>query len=171
MARPEEEKEEVVDPRVAAYSTTHEEPVATEEEKDELEITEKGPSSDAQSGEDSGEKPRLKPTQSYATSASAVSGAPTPNEPEKKKWYKNLNPLRWSRAPPVPEEREVSREYTASFLSKLTFQWMQPMMTVSRPVISVNHTLNDIVLNTSTRLVTKDHSSIMISGWSILIEA
>lgn len=51
---------------------------------------------------------------------------------KKKKWYKRLNPLKWGEKPPVPEERTVSREYGASFLSMLTFQWMAPIMRVSR---------------------------------------
>ncbi|KAK2805805.1 hypothetical protein FQN50_006081 [Emmonsiellopsis sp. PD_5] len=45
------------------------------------------------------------------------------------KWYKRLNPLRLRRVPPLPEERQVSREYTAGFLSLTTFEWMAPLMT------------------------------------------
>ena len=48
----------------------------------------------------------------------------------RKKWYKRLNPLKRRAKPPVPQERKVSREYNASFLSLLTFQWMAPLMTV-----------------------------------------
>ncbi|KAF1953987.1 multidrug resistance-associated protein 5 [Byssothecium circinans] len=47
-----------------------------------------------------------------------------------KRWYKKLNPLRWGAKPPVPETRTVSREYTASLFSRITFQWMAPLMTV-----------------------------------------
>lgn len=47
-----------------------------------------------------------------------------------KVWYKRMNPLKWGKKPPVPKERTVSREYGASFLSMLTFQWMAPLMTV-----------------------------------------
>ncbi|KAL2004862.1 hypothetical protein VTN00DRAFT_3135 [Thermoascus crustaceus] len=46
------------------------------------------------------------------------------------KWYSRLNPLRLQKIPPVPTEREVSREYGASFLSVVTFQWMSPLMKV-----------------------------------------
>ncbi|KAI9852566.1 MAG: hypothetical protein M1824_001855 [Vezdaea acicularis] len=62
---------------------------------------------------------------------------------KKKKWYKRLNPLKWGEKPPVPEERTVSREYGASFLSMLTFQWMAPIMRTGyrRPL-----ELNDIWL-------------------------
>jgi len=49
---------------------------------------------------------------------------------KKKKWYKKLNPLKWGPKPPVPEIRIVSREYNASIFSRLTFQWMAPLMTV-----------------------------------------
>ncbi|KAK2795862.1 hypothetical protein FQN51_000345 [Onygenales sp. PD_10] len=45
------------------------------------------------------------------------------------KWYRRLNPLRLRPVPPLPEERKVSREYTAGFLSLTTFQWMAPLMT------------------------------------------
>lgn len=50
-------------------------------------------------------------------------------------WYRRLNPLKRRRKPPVPDERTVSPEYRASWLSRLTFQWMAPMMRVSRPPI------------------------------------
>ncbi|KAI9890027.1 MAG: hypothetical protein M1814_004543 [Vezdaea aestivalis] len=58
---------------------------------------------------------------------------------EKKEWYKRLNPLRWANPPLVPKERVVSREYGASFLSILTFQWMDPLMTTGyRRPLEVN---------------------------------
>lgn len=51
-------------------------------------------------------------------------------EPEKKKrsWSERINPLKSKNPPPIPEEREVSREHGAGFLSLLTFQWMAPIM-------------------------------------------
>ena len=48
----------------------------------------------------------------------------------KQKWTERLNPLKRRRKPPVPSEREVSREYNAGFFSKLTFHWMAPLMKV-----------------------------------------
>ncbi len=51
-----------------------------------------------------------------------------------KPWYERLNPLKSRRKPPVPNKRTVSKEYGASFLSKLTFQWMSPIMKVKRPL-------------------------------------
>lgn len=49
---------------------------------------------------------------------------------EKRSWRRKLNPLRWQAPPPVPEERTPSREYGASFLSVISFQWMSPLMRV-----------------------------------------
>lgn len=48
----------------------------------------------------------------------------------KKRWYKRMNPLKWGAKPPVPETRLPSREYSAGVFSRLTFQWMAPLMTV-----------------------------------------
>ena len=61
----------------------------------------------------------------------------------KKPWYKRLNPLKRSIKPPVPKEREISREYGASIFSQITFQWISPIMTVGyqRPLET-----NDIYL-------------------------
>jgi ATP-binding cassette subfamily C (CFTR/MRP) protein 1 len=57
---------------------------------------------------------------------------------KKKKWYKKANPLKWGPLPPIPKSRQVSREYNAGLLSRLSFQWMQPLMTVGykRPLES-----------------------------------
>jgi ATP-binding cassette, subfamily C (CFTR/MRP), member 1 len=73
-------------------------------------------------------------TQSYATDTSAVTRTTTrPSVKDKyTPWYKSFNPLRWGHMPPVPQEREISHEYGAGFFSKLTFQWMAPLMQVSR---------------------------------------
>lgn len=54
----------------------------------------------------------------------------------KKKWYRRLNPLKWGSDPPIPTSRGVSREYNASFFSRLTFEWMSPLMTVSKAQVS-----------------------------------
>ncbi|KAJ5895086.1 ABC transporter integral membrane type 1 [Penicillium taxi] len=54
----------------------------------------------------------------------------TLTETQEKKWYGNLNPLRWQTIPPVPKERTVSKEYGASFFSIISFQWMSPLMKV-----------------------------------------
>lgn len=70
--------------------------------------------------------------QSYATDVStttqATSHHPTGDENAKKSWSQRLNPLRWGAVPPVPDEREVSPEYTASWFSKLFFAWQGSLM-------------------------------------------
>ncbi|KAI0408161.1 P-loop containing nucleoside triphosphate hydrolase protein [Xylaria palmicola] len=73
----------------------------------------------------------LKRTQSYVTDTSTVTRTTTrlsvPAQ-SKKPWYKTPNPLLWGSVPPVPKERQESREASAGFFSKLTFQWMAPLM-------------------------------------------
>lgn len=49
----------------------------------------------------------------------------------RKAWYRRLNPLKRRHKPPVPQERTVSPESTASWWSLATFQWMAPLMRVS----------------------------------------
>ncbi|KAL4783811.1 P-loop containing nucleoside triphosphate hydrolase protein [Aspergillus varians] len=53
-------------------------------------------------------------------------------KPQLRKWYHrlSLNPLRLQKVPPMPDERSVSHEHGASFLSLATFQWMSPLMKV-----------------------------------------
>lgn len=87
---------------------------------------------------------RLEKVESTATDRTEASNVvPKQTEPpEKVPWHYRINPLRRN-PPPVPEERAVCREYNASFLSLLTFQWMNPLMTTGykRPI-----ELNDIWL-------------------------
>lgn len=74
---------------------------------------------------------RLEHSKSYATTSSVVSGVTESSiEVKQKPWYNTLNPMKWGAPPPVPQMRQVSREYTANFLSLMTFQWMAPLMTV-----------------------------------------
>lgn len=63
---------------------------------------------------------------------------------QKKKWYRSLNPLRWQTPPPVPEERTPSKEYGASFLSVVSFQWMSPLMRVRPSLGSKKREVNDV---------------------------
>ena len=80
-------------------------------------------------------------TVTAVTNASTMSVEP--QSKAKRPWYTRLNPLKRSIKPPIPKERAVSREYRASFLSLLTFQWMAPLMSTGyqRPL-----ELNDIWL-------------------------
>lgn len=48
---------------------------------------------------------------------------------KKKKWHQKINVLKRN-PPPVPKQREVCPEYSAGFFSKLSWQWMQPLMRV-----------------------------------------
>jgi hypothetical protein len=77
------------------------------------------------------ERLAMERSKSYATTASVRSDPMDRLAVHTKKWYKTPNPLRWGSPPPVPSERQVSREYKASFLSKLYFQWVSPIMSVS----------------------------------------
>lgn len=66
---------------------------------------------------------------SYAESA-LESGASGSVKEERRPWSEKINPFKKKRKPPVPERRQISREYGANFFSKLTFQWMAPLMDV-----------------------------------------
>lgn len=85
------------------------------------------------------EREEIKRTQSYATDASVLTRTTTRQSvpAAKKPWYKTPNPLRWGAIPPIPEKRQPSREYTASWWSLLTFQWMAPLMNVRPPSLRV----------------------------------
>lgn len=88
---------------------------------------------------------RLEKIESALTDVTEATSAADPTsskEPEKAPWHYRINPLR-KNPPPIPEERTVCREYNASFLSLLTFQWMNPLMKTGykRPI-----ELNDIWL-------------------------
>lgn len=90
-------------------------------------------SSDDNDGEgDREERQRnLALTKSYATDNSAATSAIGAQDLEhEKSWFAKLNPLRWGKVPPIPDEPRVSREYSAGFFSLLFFSWMAPLMTV-----------------------------------------
>jgi ATP-binding cassette, subfamily C (CFTR/MRP), member 1 len=125
--RREEKEWEANDPTVGANTTAQDELIETEPgtpiEKD----AEKDSSSEADDKKVHQDVIRqVMSTRSVATSNNPESMIDA--QPVKRSW----NPLKWN-PPPVPKERQVSREYTAGRLSRLVFQWMQPLMTV-RPV-------------------------------------
>lgn len=66
------------------------------------------------------------------TSIATAATSRNPEDGKKKPWHAYINPLRWGRIRPVPKERTVCPEYKAGFFSMLLFQWMQPLMTVSK---------------------------------------
>jgi hypothetical protein len=155
------------DPVVAVENTNHEEPSDSDnnenEEKDYIEMTSHRAASDSGSG-DLEKRPAVDRTKSYATDASAVSSHV--DAPVQKPWYKNINPLRWGKIPPVPKTRTVSREYNANFFSMIYFQWMAPMMSVS----ARKELLSNYCILMANRLDTDAHSSLMIFGLSTPID-
>jgi ATP-binding cassette subfamily C (CFTR/MRP) protein 1 len=166
------------DQTLAVENTNHEEPLDSDnderQDKEYMHITAHGGASNGSGSDLDDEKLQLQQheqqqldvsrTKSYATDASAITGIESHVDEPKKPWYKQLNPLRWGKVPPVPETRGVSREYTASFLSLVYFQWVAPMMAASIPPPLLNfHVL------TALRLVTSDNSNKMIFGPSTRI--
>ncbi|EHY51906.1 ATP-binding cassette transporter yor1 [Exophiala dermatitidis] len=143
MARPEDGDEHNDLNRALTQDRVEEAELAEKDEpRQYLEVPKENGGLDRSSSEES---TRLRKIESTATSATEASTAvhPQPYAQEKAPWYRRLNPLRRGPPPPIPEERGVSREYTAGFLSLLTFQWMNPLMTTGykRPI-----ELNDIWL-------------------------
>lgn len=140
-----------VGPAPVVSSTSSEEPLAVDDERDILaresdEKTERDErdtdfeKAESHESEVGFEKTKAaheakqsgEPLAPYATSASGASVTTTvPSVVKQKPWYKTPNPMRWGSIPPIPTERRVSREATAGWFSLLTFQWMAPVMTVS----------------------------------------
>lgn len=89
----------------------------------------------ATAGDEKSALSKVDATSSRTTSNTASDGTISANDGgiQQRKWYRRLNPLRLRKIPPVPQERTVSREYGASILSVITFQWMSPLMNVSIP--------------------------------------
>jgi hypothetical protein len=111
----------------AASSSTPEPLSPVEDPEDEIRRREESPEARA-------EREEIQRTQSHATDASVLTrtttGASSALPRAKKPWYKEPNPLKWGSIPPMPKERGPSREYSAGFFSRLTFQWMAPLMEV-----------------------------------------
>jgi ATP-binding cassette subfamily C (CFTR/MRP) protein 1 len=131
-----------------------------DEEKDFIEINTSGGSSSHSGSEkehiEKEKRPVLQQTKSYATTTSAVTRTESNVEQPKKRWYKKLNPLRWGGIPPVPETRQVCREYNAPFLSLVYFQWMAPLMSVSPSTLTerVNTNLRRLDTNGNSNKTT-----------------
>ena len=111
------------DPVGAVNETNSSEPVATEP------LQYVGSESDLSSSHQEPEKKGEADVHRTVTATTTTSTLTVESQRQKQKpWYKRLNPLKKSIKPPIPKERSVSREYGASFLSHLTFQWMAPLM-------------------------------------------
>ena len=69
-----------------------------------------------------------------AATAAAVKSDAKPEATAKPKlsMLRRLRPRRWREKPAVPAQRGMSPEYGAGFLSRLTFQWINGLMMVSR---------------------------------------
>ena len=144
-----EEEYRSTDPVGAVNQTNTEEPVATEplqyvisDSESSSSDTEKKKFNEEEDEDDV--QPTTTRTLTTTTTTSTLtieSAAAAPQE--RKPWHKRLNPLKRSTKPPVPKDRKISREYGASFMSLVTFQWMAPIMSTGyqRPL-----ELNDIWL-------------------------
>ena len=131
------EKEYASTDPVGAVNETHtSEPVATEP----LQVVVSDTDSTSSEPKNKDDPTALR---TLTTTTTTSSQPPESESGAKQPWYQNLNPLKSRTRPPVPKERTVSREYGASFLSLVTFQWMAPIMRTGyqRPL-----ELNDIWL-------------------------
>lgn len=100
-------------------------------DNDKTENIETGRSRDDSEDDDNAERrAELQRMKSSATATSLASTTPTaqPNYTPKP-WYKQPNPLRWGKIPPVPKERKVCPEHKAGFFSLIFFGWMGSLMT------------------------------------------
>ncbi|KAI4659604.1 uncharacterized protein J4E79_006139 [Alternaria viburni] len=121
----ENEKEKdfgLVDPQAAAENPTEYEPIRTEPTEKDVEKTGDGHSA-------RGRLARLQSSTSAYSEASDSESNATRSIRKRKPFYKRLNFLK-NNPPPLPKERDVCPEYTASFFSRLSWQWMQPLMRV-----------------------------------------
>lgn len=135
MSGPHDEKDfRQLDPiGIGSNTTAHDEPVAESRTKPppdsissssddaEREFDEKHQNKIVQATEED-----LGRRQTNATERTDVSETP---EPKKRSVWQRVNPL-MRNPPPVPEERGVSREYTAGLFSLLTWTWITPLMSV-----------------------------------------
>jgi hypothetical protein len=111
-------------PRDASSSGDNEK-LEEEEDQDQLRRTE---SAAEKAEEDAERRNDLNRLRSTATATSVASTTPAARLPEQKPWYKQPNPLRWGKIPPVSEEKEVCPEHKAGFFSVLFFGWIAPLM-------------------------------------------
>jgi ATP-binding cassette subfamily C (CFTR/MRP) protein 1 len=115
---------------IATNTTLHDDPVAENRESssgDEFEkagFDEKYPNETTKSKLDHGAR-----RMSSSTDRTDLSDIKSKAEEKKRSRRDRWNPLK-IKPPPIPEERQVCKEYTASFWSRLTWQWVTPLMSV-----------------------------------------
>lgn len=106
-------------------------------------------------------------TSTYVDGAHVSGKQPTENavhaESENRPWSHRLNPLKTKVMPPIPEERQPSREATAGFLSQIFFNWITPLMHVSPDLENPSWMLHRIS-DRFPRLATNDLWSLMTYG-------
>ncbi|KAJ3569157.1 hypothetical protein NPX13_g6177 [Xylaria arbuscula] len=134
MANEEVEKEtKLADPLTEVGAPVNAELASPEYDHDEIYDPEEEIRRREESLDERANREELKRTASHVTDASTLTRTTTrasvPTTPPKP-WYKTPNPLRWGSIPPVPKERQESAEARAGFFSRLTFQWMAPLMNV-----------------------------------------
>ncbi|KAI9671553.1 MAG: hypothetical protein M1817_003605 [Caeruleum heppii] len=127
-----QEKEyHVHDPQAAPHDVNRDEPINTEPLQH---VTSQSPSAGIDESEGKGRQrvERYQTQTTISTTASALQDVDSDleNSTPPRSWKSRLNPFRSSRKPPVPKERQLSPEHGASFWSRLTFQWMSPLMRV-----------------------------------------
>lgn len=127
----ENEKEKefgLVDPQAAAENPTEAE--SCDDPRYEPIRTEKGTKDLEANTEIHSKRGDLSRTQSGTSAFTDISDdSDAKSSLKRRKWYKT-NPLKWGPKPPVPKTRQISPEYNASIFSRLTWQWMQPLMKV-----------------------------------------
>lgn len=119
----ENEKEKdfgLVDPQAAAENPTEYEPIRTEPKEKDLE--------NGVGHQGRGSISRMQSSVSAYSDGSDLDSDAT-SSIGKKKRKRQWNPLKRN-PPPVPKTRTVCPEYNANLFSKLTFQWMHPLMRV-----------------------------------------
>ncbi|GAB7359206.1 hypothetical protein MBLNU230_g5865t1 [Neophaeotheca triangularis] len=129
LPRDDEPVAEEPEKRVATEAELNEETVF---DRDAVEAREEAEAS-SQDDEKAAPKPQrtaMQRTQSNWTTTTTTSSTyePEPPPPRKRTWGEKINPFKSKHPPPVPDKRYPSREYKANILSKVTFQWMAPLM-------------------------------------------
>jgi ATP-binding cassette subfamily C (CFTR/MRP) protein 1 len=116
---------------IATNTTIHDDPIAENRESssgdefEKAEVEKKYPQTSTTT------KPNLDRSISTSTDRTDLSDIKSKAEEKKRSRRDRWNPLK-KKPPPIPEEREVSKEYTAGLWSRLTWQWVTPLMTVCK---------------------------------------
>ncbi|KAK5164037.1 ATP-binding cassette transporter yor1 [Saxophila tyrrhenica] len=114
--------------------------VGSEKDAEEGKIVDREAVDDTDSNEDLDKEKhnrlQMRRTESNWTQATGTSYASTEvaeaqeTPPRKRTWGEKLNPFKHKNVPPPADERIPSKEHSANFFSKLTFQWITPIMDV-----------------------------------------